>query len=336
MFQTEPVLALQRLEWLAWPMWFVSELGLTPAYIVLVLAVVYLFDFRKGFFLIQVLSWNGLLTDLLKASFALPRPDAVDSRVLVGGVQPNPVGFEAMGAGGFWEPLPSEVVSHYRRSGEFSYGFPSGHCSSATSTWGTIALLFRVPSVRAVALLMILLMPVSRIYLGRHFVADTLGGVTQGLLVIALGYAAALRGVNGEASVVHWLRRLGAPAWRAARGAYLLAVPLAITLAPGVEIQDGMRLLGVNVGWLLLCARGLPEDGGSNHHRLARFLLAAGTFLLVALLTENLIETVAAGSSVWTASATQFTATAATLWGSTELSLKLGLFPGRLAPDSAG
>lgn len=310
-------------------MWLVSEWGLTPFFIVLLLAVVYLVDFGKGFILIQLVSWNGIFTDILKASFALPRPDAVDSRVLLGGIDRNPIQFEAMGSSGFFEPLPDKVVSYYRGQGEFSYGFPSGHCSATTSTWGGIALLFREPSVRVAAVLMILLMPLSRMYLGRHFLADTLGGVTQGLLLVALAWFVIVRGGDGLPSLRSAIRSLGVRREQLIGLAYLVALPLAFMFLPYVDINDCARLLGVNLGWYFLARRGLPLNGGPMRHRLARFLLAVVCFVVVALVASRSAEGVAGSTSEWTESFTDFVATLATIWGATELSVKLGWFPGR-------
>lgn len=329
MFQTEPILALQSLDWLRFPMWFVSQLGYTPIYIGVMLIIVYMIDFRKGFVLIQVVSWNGLLTDLCKGFFALPRPDAVDSRVLLDGTEVNPVRFEARGANGFFEALPEDVVAHYRSFGKFSYGFPSGHCSSAATTWGSVALLFRKPVVRALAVLMILLMPVSRMYLGRHFLAGTLGGVTLGLLAVMVAWFVVIRGFEGLPCLWDRIQTRG-QRWQALVGyGYFFALPLAVMALPHANTGDCARLLGANLGWVLLSRRGLPRDGGSAWRRLARFLLAVGCFALVSVAVGRATVALAGGESDWTDGLTNFTATLATLWGASELGLKLKLFEGR-------
>lgn len=334
MFQTEPILALQAFEWLRVPMWLVSQLGYSQFLIPFLIAIIYLVDFRKGFVAFQVISWNGILTDLLKTFFALPRPDAVDSRVLLDGVGTNSVEFEKMGAPGFLTPLPPEVVSHYRDLGDFSHGFPSGHCSATASTWGSIALLFRQPAVRIMACLMILLMPVSRMFLGRHFLAGGLGGMTQGLLVVTVGWFVIIRSFDGLPSLTDQIRSLGAKRDLFARLFYFLGLPLAAMLLPDVDIDDCARLLGANLGWVLLTRRGLPENGGPALHRLARFLVALFCFVGVAALVGGVAEAIAGGDNEWTDSITYFLAALATIWGATELALKLELFPGRVGPVS--
>jgi membrane-associated phospholipid phosphatase len=329
MFQVEPILALQSLEWLRFPMWLVSELGRTHIYIGIMLYIVYLIDFRKGFLLIQVVSWNGLLTGLLKSFFALPRPDAVDSRVLLGGVGVNPVGFEAQGAPGFFKALPEDVVAHTRGLGEVSFGFPSGHCSWATSTWGSVALLFREPAIRALAMLLILLMPVSRMYLGRHFLAGTLGGMSLGLLVVTVAWFSAIREFDGLPTLWNRIRAQGR-LWRAVAGyGYFFALPVAAMVLLHADIDDCARLLGINMGWVLLSLRGLPRDGGSASRRIMRFLLALIIFALVSMAAGEATVALSGGNSTWASALTKFVAALATLWGASELALKLNLFEGR-------
>ena len=59
-------------------------------------------------------------------------------------------------------------------------------------------MLFRQTDVRALALLLILLMPISRMYLGRHFLADVLGGTSQGLMALAIGWLVIIRSYSGR------------------------------------------------------------------------------------------------------------------------------------------
>lgn len=328
MFQTEPILALQRNGWLHFPMWLTSELGYTHAFIVVVLAIIYMVDFRKGFVIVQVIAWNGIFTDVFKGLFALPRPDAVDSRVLLGGVEANPVPFEGMGAGGFLEPLPADVVSRYRSLGEFSFGFPSGHCSATTSTWATIALLFKRPDVRLISAVLILLMPVSRMYLGRHFLADVLGGVALGLLATTIGWLVIARSFDGRRSLNDWTRSLAPRREQLVRILYFFGLPLAAMALPHADFGDCARLLGINLAWTLVRRTGLPASGGPPLRRLARLGLAALSFLLVGF-AASWLGTIAGFDDEQAEAAAYFAATLATLWGTTELTIRMGLFPGR-------
>jgi hypothetical protein len=64
------------------------------------------------------------------------------------------------------------------------FGMPSGHCSSTVAFWGMLAVLFRKKALNTLAILLAVLMPLSRMYLGRHFLGDTVGGLLLGLVAL--------------------------------------------------------------------------------------------------------------------------------------------------------
>jgi membrane-associated phospholipid phosphatase len=67
-----------------------------------------------------------------------------------------------------------------------SPGFPSGHTQGAVTFWGSVFLYIKSNPVRAIALILILLIPYSRIYLGVHFLGDVTGGFVIGAVLLAL------------------------------------------------------------------------------------------------------------------------------------------------------
>ena len=131
---------------------------LVPMGITLALAFL-LHGWRRGALLIGItLSGAGLLNTMLKQSFARPRPEAF-----------------------FDYPLP------------VSLSFPSGHALFAASVVGGLAVLLsdRIDnrSVRVlvwvVALTLILLVGVSRVYLGVHYPSDVLAGYAVAVFWVA-------------------------------------------------------------------------------------------------------------------------------------------------------
>jgi membrane protein DedA with SNARE-associated domain/membrane-associated phospholipid phosphatase len=96
-----------------------------------------------------------LLVELLKQFYALPRPPGMD--MLQG------------------------------------YAYPSGHATLATTTYGFLAILLardvRPPyrlAIYIIAILLILLIAFSRLYLGAHWLTDVVGGMLLGLAWAAL------------------------------------------------------------------------------------------------------------------------------------------------------
>jgi hypothetical protein len=69
---------------------------------------------------------------------------------------------------------------------EDSGGLPSGHTQSAVVVWGYLACCFKRKLLWLLAGLLIIAIPLSRIYLGAHFPTDLLGGYAIGALVLFL------------------------------------------------------------------------------------------------------------------------------------------------------
>ena len=67
---------------------------------------------------------------------------------------------------------------------ESSFGVPSGHAQNAVVFWGTLAAHWRSRLVWGLATIVILLIGVSRIYLGVHFPHDTVLGFSVGILLL--------------------------------------------------------------------------------------------------------------------------------------------------------
>lgn len=75
-----------------------------------------------------------------------------------------------------------------------TYSFPSGHTAGATLFYGALAtyLFYRIRSWRwrmpivAIAILMVLAVGVSRMYLGVHYLSDVLGAIAESIAWLAL------------------------------------------------------------------------------------------------------------------------------------------------------
>ncbi len=152
LFRPEPIEGVQRFFGLGHPEWFwvLSELG-TPWGVVFVLALALLAWGRADAYAVGgVVVVNALASLALNLLFEVPRPS-----------DPSIVRYEIIHIG----------------------SFPSGHVLLATLLWGVLYVRGRVPLW--VPALVALLVSVSRLYLGVHFLGDVLGAAAIAALLLA-------------------------------------------------------------------------------------------------------------------------------------------------------
>ncbi len=252
MFQTDIIRWMQSFDAPTVRLLFqsISLLGEREFYTLLVVVLIFGVDHRRGFVITQVVVWTTILTSMLKDAIALPRPVDVDLLVAhLGRGNPLPHAFIGRGAPGFWAPLPSDVVAYYQTLHPVSYGFPSGHCSSSLAAWGSTALLFRRPWLFWTAGILALMMPLSRMYLGKHFLADVLGGTLLGLLALVVFFLAQKHFTIVAPGLPRATTRHAFPSLGSTL--FLILLPLAAMVLPGEARHISATLLGLNLGYLV-------------------------------------------------------------------------------------
>jgi len=81
---------------------------------------------------------------------------------------------------------PGEVIAY---ADETSFGVPSGHSQNSAAIWGMLAALLRKGWAWAAAVAIVVIVGISRLYLGVHFIHDVLlGWLLGGLLLWATLY----------------------------------------------------------------------------------------------------------------------------------------------------
>jgi len=85
------------------------------------------------------------------------------------------------------DPRPYWIDSSLGLDSEESYGVPSGHAQAATVFFGFLGLWFKKAWVWILAIVMVLLISLSRIYLGVHDLEDIIAGIVIGIVILA-GY----------------------------------------------------------------------------------------------------------------------------------------------------
>jgi membrane-associated phospholipid phosphatase len=176
--------------WLDTAMTWVTDLGSEEAYIALVVIVYLGVDARIGQRLGVLLLISFFVNQYAKGWFDTPRPFALD---------------------------PEIVRTERAAAGALGAGFPSGHAQSSSTFWIYAAALIGRAWFWPVALLIVALVSVSRLYLGVHLPIDVLAGLAIGL---ALVIAAVLIDRSGLV-LARWF--LAALAIAVPLGAHLLA-----------------------------------------------------------------------------------------------------------------
>jgi len=232
----EWVLALQGLgSWLAVPMRVLSFLGNGALYGLIVCVFYWNIDPRVGLRLGSLLALTNALNSMAKLAFRTSRPYWCDPRV------------QALSA-------------------ESSFGFPSGHSQNAATFW--LGLAWNRPTKRGwfLAVLLTVLIGLSRVYLGVHSAGDVLVGWLLGVLVL-WAY------VKLEAPVARWLARHGLRAQWLAISLFVL-----LLLFLGVAAMLGMGDWSVPAGWVTNAARANPAARPIAPLRLRDTLFSLGAF----------------------------------------------------------
>ncbi|MBP7735314.1 MAG: phosphatase PAP2 family protein [Spirochaetes bacterium] len=152
--------------WLDAAMVGVTSLGSEIFYMAVIPVLYWCWDRRRAAYICAAYLTAMAVNDSMKCLFNNPRPDPAH---LLPGIQ--------------------EMASRYRPRGP---GFPSGHAQGSVAFWGTLAVMTRGGTMKALCALMIILVSYSRLYLAVHYLGDVLGGLVLGILCLAVIIPAAI------------------------------------------------------------------------------------------------------------------------------------------------
>ena len=214
-----------RVPWLDTAMAAITHLGEETVFMVAALFVFWCVSKRHGYYLLAIGFAGTVLNQFLKLLFRIPRPWVLDSDF---------------------------TIVESARAQATGYSFPSGHSQNAIGTFGGIARFTRRKWVRVAAIVVAVLVPLSRMYLGVHTPLDV--GVAA---VIAVALVFALYPLMERSDSQHGVMGAVLAVMLALAVGYLLFVSLypfpadvdAANLAHGVE--NAWKLLGATVGMLV-------------------------------------------------------------------------------------
>lgn len=296
MFDTDSILWLQS--WsspvVTWAMVAVSILGYTRALVIFTVAIAFGWKLRVGLIVLLLIGMNAVITDVAKTSIGAPRPDAVDARV-------RPIGPKVLASlqrasrlARWLSPPREPSTPEPAIDAEGRLGFPSGHVSGATVFSVAIALLVGRRWIWGVTTVWIALMAVSRMYLGRHFFGDVVGGLAVGLMSVFIGL-----GVFHLRAAVQFEP---ATARTRAMGVILmcaLGIATVALVAGTPDSGDAGRLLGLAAGTALLSNRSGLSESPPWRVRCPRLVLAAGGFVFTWLVVMRTLQSVGSLNVTW-------------------------------------
>ncbi|MDC1451601.1 phosphatase PAP2 family protein [Vicingaceae bacterium] len=173
-------------KWLKLFLEFISALGTLPFVVIFIFGITFILNFRKGVVLVNIAVWTILLTVVAKHAADFPRPIDTDTTLMSNDYNKVNHQLKSLLPSNFTGVLDSEILSVIRNDDQLNYGFPSCHASLQTALWLGMFFLFRKKWILTVGISLILLTIFSRLYLAHHFLADVLGGLTLGMIVLGL------------------------------------------------------------------------------------------------------------------------------------------------------
>lgn len=137
----------------------ITHLGSETALIVIALLAYWCFDKKSAYYLFLVGFVGTTINQFLKLSFHIERPWKLDPTL---------------------SPIESAVPD------ATGFSFPSGHTQSSVGLFGALARLFSTRRVRIACIVICVLVPFSRMYLGVHTPMDVLVSVALSLALVFL------------------------------------------------------------------------------------------------------------------------------------------------------
>ncbi len=135
----------------------VTSLGEETIFIIIGLLFFWCIDKYEGYYILSVGFIGTVVNQFLKILCRIPRP---------------------------WVRDPKFTIVEEAREAAGGYSFPSGHTQSSVGVFGSVARWNKNRAVRIVCIVLCILIPFSRMYLGVHTPADVLFSIAVALLLI--------------------------------------------------------------------------------------------------------------------------------------------------------
>ncbi len=140
---------------------FVTIFGEETIFMAICMMIFWCVDKWQGYYLLLTGFAGTVINQTLKMTFKIPRP---------------------------WVKDPNFTIVESAREAATGYSFPSGHTQSSVGMFGGIARANKNKALRIICIIMCVLVPFSRLYLGVHTPLDVGVSVVIALLLVFAGY----------------------------------------------------------------------------------------------------------------------------------------------------
>lgn len=174
-------------------------------------------------------------------------------------------------------PSADQVRVLYQESTLGSSSFPSGHTQGATAFWGYTAWYFGKISVAIFSVIIIILVALSRLYLGLHYPIDILVGLILGIVLLLCYNGVSNRIAGGIVDLPLVIRLF-----------FSIVIPILLLMVPGHDI--GMLVgftIGLLVGYQLETEYLNFNESGTVVKQVIKFLIGMGGFFGIKILLKD-------------------------------------------------
>jgi membrane-associated phospholipid phosphatase len=259
----------------------ITQMGYPSLIVPIIVIAIFGINFKKSFLLFQLFMWTDMITDILKILIEFPRPYYVDKKAI--NLENNITStssFSGNGIKGIFALPDNQTLNTFRLQEAYksgSFGFPSGHVSLTTALWGGSATVFDNRLIKILTPFTMVLMAFSRVYLGKHFIGDVVGGAIVGLISIVV-FAYFLKSSLKQNFFKKESFELAFRRTNLFFYCFMFVIPIilvAFSLIGSHPLStDTGYLLGMNVAYLLIIRKGIPADIGTTRQRATRVFIA--------------------------------------------------------------
>lgn len=149
----------------------VTYLGHEAGFLLLALLLFWCIDKKTGYYVISVGLTGISINQILKMIFRVPRPWVLD---------------------------PNFTIVESARSAAQDYSFPSGHTQCAVGLFGSLARRCRDKRIMIPSIVIAVLVPITRLYLGVHTIYDVSFSIVFALIMVFAFYPVFFSQNSGE------------------------------------------------------------------------------------------------------------------------------------------